>query len=66
MLPADPVAPAPTKPTKAIVGGLIAGCFAVATVFTDGVVTVPEVAIAVAGVIGVVGGVYGVTNKPTT
>jgi hypothetical protein len=54
----------PTKATKAIFGGLMAACGAVATVFADGAVTIPEVAIAAGGVVAVVATVFGVTNKP--
>lgn len=61
----DPVpAPVPTKATKAIVGGLVAACAAIAKVFADGVVTVSEVAVAAGGVIATVGAVYGVRNDP--
>lgn len=56
--------PTPTKATKAIYSGIAATCAAVATVFADGSVTVPEVAIAVGGIVAIVGGVYGVTNTP--
>lgn len=56
--------PQPTKATKAIVGGLIAACGAVATVFADGAVTIAEAAVAAAGVIATIGAVYGVTNAP--
>lgn len=52
----------PTKATKALFGGLVAVCGAVATVFVDGIVTVTECAVAAAGVIATVGAVYGVRN----
>lgn len=59
-----PIPPPATRPTKAIVGALLAVAAGIASGLTDGRLTWPECSSAVLAGLAALGAVYGVTNRP--
>ena len=58
--------PPVTRPTKAIVAGVVAFTATLATAAADNAVTWGELALVAAGTAAAVGAVYGVTNRPVS
>lgn len=53
-----------TRPTKAVIGGIVALTGSLAVAAVDNAITLGEALVALATTAAAVGAVYGVTNKP--